>query len=67
MKKKNDNNQVLLLLIIMINNNIDIDNDKWTTGLSIDERMVVLTYEQGIGNHLVVVNQLFLQNTKLQH
>ena len=67
MKKKNDNNQVLLLLIIMINNNIDIDNDKWTTGLSIDKRMDVLTYEQGIGNHLVVVNQLFLQNTNLQH
>lgn len=51
----------------MIQNNIDIDNDKWTTGLSIDERMDVLIYEQGIGNHLVVVNQLFLQNTKLQH
>lgn len=51
----------------MINNNIDIDNDKWTTGLSIDERMDVLIYEQGIGNNLVVVNQLFSQKTKLQH
>ena len=47
----------------MINNNIDIDNDKWTTDLSIDERMDVLIYEQGIGNHLVEVIQLFLQNT----
>lgn len=36
------------------NNNNDIDNDKWTAGLTIDERMDVLIYKHGIDNHLAI-------------